>query len=380
MRINRKLLIFHPAVAPYRIDFFNYLYRMFEAKIVLHYKNLKSQVFDYDDIASHLEFEPVYLKKGMKFLGRTSYNGYGTNIGTFGPDIVITGEYSIGTFKAVLYRKLSGSKYKIYSICDDSVKIAASCAGFRKLAREILLKHLDGLILCNDDAAKWYKEKFPTVRSFVFPIITEENRYRAELELSIEKSNELISEYRLAGKKVFMFVGRISEEKNLVYLVKSFIRAHEKHNDISLIIVGDVSANAREKGTEYKELLKGIISDNKADHYICMAGRFEGAGLKAWYNAAQVLVLPSTYEPFGAVVNEALLAGCQVMVSKNAGSKYLVKHKVNGEILDIDNEYIDFEYMINKIGFCHPVQVLRENLMTESFAGKIDGLSKWLSD
>jgi glycosyltransferase involved in cell wall biosynthesis len=34
--------------------------------------------------------------------------------------------------------------------------------------------------------------------------------------------------------------------------------------------------------------------------------------------------LPSTYEPFGAVVNEALIFGLQVFCSQYAGSSYLV--------------------------------------------------------
>ena len=36
------------------------------------------------------------------------------------------------------------------------------------------------------------------------------------------------------------------------------------------------------------------------------------SGLPETYCASDVLVLPSSYEPFGVVVNEAMLCGCSV--------------------------------------------------------------------
>lgn len=40
------------------------------------------------------------------------------------------------------------------------------------------------------------------------------------------------------------------------------------------------------------------------------------------YSAADILVLPSAYEAFGLVVNEAMLCGCPVVVSDRVGAKY----------------------------------------------------------
>src|SRR5262249_14334429 len=44
--------------------------------------------------------------------------------------------------------------------------------------------------------------------------------------------------------------------------------------------------------------------------------------LPAVYRTADVLVLPSDYEPFGVVVNEAMLCGCPVIVSDRVGARY----------------------------------------------------------
>ena len=50
------------------------------------------------------------------------------------------------------------------------------------------------------------------------------------------------------------------------------------------------------------------------------AGFVNQAELPRWYGAADVFVLPSTYEPRGAVVNEAMASGLPVVVTDRCGS------------------------------------------------------------
>lgn len=67
-------------------------------------------------------------------------------------------------------------------------------------------------------------------------------------------------------------------------------------------------------------------------------GWLEGERLAAWYNLADVFVLPSLVEPFGAVVNDALAAGCFCLVSGRCGSACLVRRGWNGELFDPEDE------------------------------------------
>jgi glycosyltransferase involved in cell wall biosynthesis len=55
------------------------------------------------------------------------------------------------------------------------------------------------------------------------------------------------------------------------------------------------------------------------------------------YAGADLLLLPSYSEPWGAVVNEALAAGVPVMVSDRAGAASLVEHGRNGFIISPDD-------------------------------------------
>ena len=61
--MKQKVLIFHPTVAPYRIDLFNFLSNKFDAKVCLFLRNLISQVFDYSKIEKQLEFSPMFIVK-----------------------------------------------------------------------------------------------------------------------------------------------------------------------------------------------------------------------------------------------------------------------------------------------------------------------------
>jgi glycosyltransferase involved in cell wall biosynthesis len=60
--------------------------------------------------------------------------------------------------------------------------------------------------------------------------------------------------------------------------------------------------------------------------------------LSSIYRAANLFILPSDYEPFGVVVNEAMLCGCPVIVSDRVGARAdLVKNGETGFIYPCGN-------------------------------------------
>ena len=62
MEKRKRLLIFHPTIAPYRIDLFNELYRAFDVRVCLLRRGLLSQKFDYEKISQQLVFSPTYAE------------------------------------------------------------------------------------------------------------------------------------------------------------------------------------------------------------------------------------------------------------------------------------------------------------------------------
>lgn len=108
----------------------------------------------------------------------------------------------------------------------------------------------------------------------------------------------------------YVYVGRLSREKNIDVLLVAFHDVVKHFPGASLVIVGD--GPARDELMAQTEWL-GLRSK------VEFLGSKSGDGLVAEYTKATCLVLPSRSEPWGLVVNEALSYGCPVVVSDHCG-------------------------------------------------------------
>lgn len=324
-RQKKRLLVFHQALAPYRVDFWNSLNELFDLKVYFVYENLLDQKFDQQRLRSLLNFEPNYLHKGFRVGVRAFRWGYASIIRRFKPDIVFTYEYSQTTLSVYLIKKLLGLNYQIYSVCDDSLHIAQTCSGPRKFLRGYLINRIDGLILVNEEVANWYRKELKLKKAIVFPIIARESVFRKGLKEAIPLSNNLLKQHNLAGKKCVFYIGRFIPVKGVDRLIKGFSMVCSRHPDAVLIVIGD---------GEMREELKLLAEKAGLPGRCIFPGRFEGRELQAWYNIGQIFVLASHYEPFGAVVNEALLSGASVLCSTSAGASALIREDENGAIFD----------------------------------------------
>lgn len=270
----------------------------------------------------------------------------------------------------------SKKKYKIISICDDSADMVKNGGGLHAKARDIIVKKLDGIVLCSDLAQKIYQEKYPYVKTFVMPIIQDEKKYFNNKNYVTCRAKEIAQEEGLLGKRVFLYVGRISPEKNPMYLVKSFFTQHEDNPENILYLIGDYVLENK----AYNDAIEDYIDSHHASSYIRVIGRREGDELKARFYAGQVLILPSIREAFGAVTNEALLCGNYVMVSSVAGSTCLVSPE-NGEILDVSKPVIDFTNMNKRVP---PLSIeyldKKKNKMDVLYNQYINRLKDWINN
>lgn len=324
--MKKKILLFQKALAPYVIDLYNGLNDEFEAKTYFFRKRLLSQKFDMSKLESQLNFTPEFITSGIDFQhkGRMIRFGFLRKIILHKPDIILCWEYNIITFITALFTKIFFPKTKVYTFCDDSVEIAINTFGLRRIGRKLCFIFLDGTILCNDPAEKWYNQKFPKVRTTVFPIIQKEERIITIINRGQQITNNYIQQYNLQAKNVLLFVGRLTNVKNLKFLITVFSEYVAANKDAILVLVGD---------GDQKTALIEQVNQLQMQENIIFAGRFENEELYAWYHTADYFILPSTYEPFGAVVNEALIAGIPVICSNIAGSTCLI-NKNNGVIFN----------------------------------------------
>jgi len=357
------LLVIQPALPPYRVDFFNALNNNYKADFYFFRYNIHDQKFNQEELKKSINFKPKYLTKGIELFGRSLRFGIKSIIKKNKPDVVLSTEYNIVTIFMVFARFIQKNKFKIFTLCDDNLVIAKKTGFFRKISRQFLIKNIDGIILTNDNVINWYNSNLkPRAKLITFPIIREENKFRNELNTSCLESNLNIDKYNLKGKKVLLFVGRLVKLKNISRLINAFNKIAKEKNDVVLAIVGS--------GNEELNL-KNIVNRLNLNESVIFAGRKEGINLLAWYNLAQVFILPSYNELFGAVVGEALLAGCYVLCSNLAGARYLIKENVNGNTFnpyDVDEIYRAIKKSIKNITPVTQPLAPKESLMHVKFS------------
>lgn len=359
--MKKNLLIFHPIIPPYRINFFNALSERFCTTICLFWRNLKDQIFDYPKLQAQFHFQEQYLIR--EEIGLFNWiKGIWKMINASKPTTVISTEFGIPTVAIIAHRLLTFSKYKIVVMNDDSYDMTIKSDNFtyrHMIAKIILLPFIDDLIVVDSRVAKYYQRKYK--KGIWFPIIYDDNYLRKKYHSLLPQSNKHIIKYGLKGKKILLFVGRLVAIKNVVLALKCFLKLN--YPDSVFVIIGD--------GPE-KPHLEQISHDSSN---VIFTGRLEGDALYLWYNIAHLFILPSLIEPFGAVVSEALIAGCKVIVSQRAGSSCLIFDEENGEIFDPENEDELQSIMkenLQKISVIeHPLSGIRTSCLREDFVTSI---------
>ena len=125
--------------------------------------------------------------------------------------------------------------------------------------------------------------------------------------------------------KQFIFVGRISSQKGVDFLIDSFATFCEQNEDWQLIIVGDGSP-------KYRDSLIRKAWDKEVQDRIRFVGFTENV-LK-YYLQASIYLMSSRYEGWGLVVTEAMHLGLPVIAYDITPMGYLIDHHKNGIIIE----------------------------------------------
>jgi glycogen(starch) synthase len=118
------------------------------------------------------------------------------------------------------------------------------------------------------------------------------------------------------GEPLLVFAGRLVHEKGLQELIKALPLLRRELPGLRLVVAGagQQLADQQDRAARYG------VSD-----LICWAGFLDAAELAGLLAAADLVVVPSLYEPFGMVALEAQLAGTPVAVSDTGGLAELVE-------------------------------------------------------
>ena len=226
------------------------------------------------------------------------------NVQKFQPDLALTGGWNHSP-----YKKLHKKRNYISILAMDNQWFGTFKQRGGQIFAQILIKpYFDGVLVPGSSQLKFaQKLGFKKERIFknLFPI---NRRVFSDPPMIRERNKE------------FLFVGRLVSEKNIELLAESYLeyrKAVENPWDLKIVGVGPLL--------------------NKIEHLpgVKLLGHLSHEKLVEEYRRCSCLVIPSRFEPWGIVVQEAASQGLAIISSNAVGSRFdLINHLKSGFILN----------------------------------------------
>lgn len=158
-------------------------------------------------------------------------------------------------------------------------------------------------------------------RFFHVPWAIDNDRFAAASALTSEERNELRSRHGVSPDRIaILFSGKLVARKAPFDLLRAFAAMRSRQR-AALLFAGD---------GELRADLEAFVREQHLDN-VHFLGFVNQALLPQIYGMSDVFVLPSHFEPRGAVVNEAMAAGLPCVVTDRVGSSGdIVRNGVNG--------------------------------------------------
>lgn len=200
----------------------------------------------------------------------------------------------------------------------------------KKLFRKTFLKYTDEYFGCSLDAIKF---KFPNE-------IVERKNYSVikngidlnKFKFSQEQRNKYRKELNIEDKYVLLNVGRMSEQKNQLFIIELLNKLVNELNEknIILIIVGD--------GPLLNKINEKIDNYNLKNNVIILKNRDDVSSIMS---ASDIFIFPSVYEGLGIVAIESQASGLLTLCSEYVPNEANVSELYQIISLDKNSEWIN---------------------------------------
>jgi len=140
----------------------------------------------------------------------------------------------------------------------------------------------------------------------------------------------------LGPEATLLFVGRIQRLKGIDILIRAAAELQEDVGRLRVLVVGGTGdSTGRQPSEEARELarLRAEVDELGLNAVVQFVGGVEQTQLAEYYRAADVTVMPSTYESFGLVAVESLACGTPVVASRVGGLATIVRDGENGALV-----------------------------------------------
>jgi glycosyltransferase involved in cell wall biosynthesis len=158
--------------------------------------------------------------------------------------------------------------------------------------------------------------KLPTDKLAVIPNGTDPFQFDFDFDPESIRGN-----FAAPHEPIVLYVGRVVNEKGVQVLLDAMPAMLSEFPSARLLIVGT---------GYYLDAMKAKAYENGIAQFVTFLGYISDDDLKKLYKIADIVCIPSLYEPFGIVALEGMAAQVPVVTSDAGGLTDFVEHGVNG--------------------------------------------------
>ena len=301
----------------YQNDLFNELCQRFDKFEVIyaHEQDLtrKEQGWDFDFIQ---HYDSKTISKDLKISSLIQYvfqNRTSTHI--------VNGIWAEKSFFfVILLLNLFRADFFIYSEAPVPTKKRSI---FKKMMLNFLVKPISKLLI--QRVKGFFAVSIFAENYFKFLGIKPEKIYRFGYFRNVKKSDFIKSESTI---NQLFFVGQLIERKGIFTLLEAIKNVSEVNANFHLTIIGTGVLKIR---------IEQFIKTYQLENFITLQGVVKSENVAQNIRKADLLILPSIFDGWGMVVNEALQNQVPVLISDQCGAKELIEHGKNGLIFEAQN-------------------------------------------
>ncbi|MFW9886937.1 MAG: glycosyltransferase family 4 protein [Candidatus Thorarchaeota archaeon] len=259
-----------------------------------------------------------FLKHMFYALGEWFMN-FEDLIDTFQPDcLVCTEDFSLSTLQGIRYGKRKGIPTLVYSglYLNAGFPFGLPHFAFSRTIGTRIYRDASAVIAKTSSAAQFLeKAGCSTKKIQVIPPTINTSQFQ-----STEPPHWMAS-LRESNKKLILFVGELTSNKNPVALIETLAKVRETKDVVLLMIVTD--------GPKAAEVAKAIRKNNLRP-YVKILKNVPLHDMPSFYSAADVLMSLSGVEIFGMSILESLSCGTPVVSTPTAGPADMIVDGLNG--------------------------------------------------
>ena len=199
------------------------------------------------------------------------------------------------------------------------------------------------IIIAPSEKTKTLLEKYGVTKPIqVIPSGIDLRRFEVSESL-LKQREEIRNKYNISPTDtLFLFIGRISGEKDILVVLDGFKELVKKREDCYFMIVGG--------GPELENYQKWII-ENQLENRVVTTGMVVNTDIAGYYHAGDIFVSASLSETQGLTFMEAMACGLPLLATDRQILEELLVEGQSGYYFDGSNEFVENALRILNFSF-----------------------------